>query len=358
MTEGFYEQLGVGVDATTAEIRAAFAARVAQILKRRRAIADQGGDPTPLDLTRVQLDEAHTVLIDPARRRRYDALRAIAADGLPTGPEAEAELWRRAAGALVSPAAGAAAELVRVATNLKVGALSPVPRPPARDMERTAPIPGRARPIAPHAEVTSNTSSDRTGSASDRTGSASGRTGSARTTTASSRPTVTDKPAAARPSAADRPSGGDDRVVPLHAGATTAPRPSEPGLRVVDGTRTGSAPVVVMPTAAARPAPATDPGRPRTPPKTLSAEDLARLVDQQGWSGALFRSVREARGIPLQALSDTTRISSRYLEAIEAEAQDALPSTTFVRGYVREIARQLGLDEEAAVAGYVRRLKA
>ncbi len=333
MTEGFYEQLGVGVDASTAEIRAAFASRVSQILKRRRAIADQGGDPSPLDLTRNQLDEAHTVLIDPARRRRYDALRAIAADGLPTGPDAEAELWRRAAGALVSPAAGAAAELVRVATNLKVGALSPVPRPPAnREMERTVTMPGRARPatpiapqrgpIAPQREVTSNTAS-------------------AKTTTASGRP-------------APPP---DDRVVPLHAGATTSPRPSEPGLRVVDGTRTGSAPVVVMPTAPTRQAPATDPGRPRMPPKPLSAEDLARLIDQQGWSGALFKSVREARGISLQALSDTTRISGRYLEAIEAEAQDALPSTTFVRGYVREIARQLGLDEEAAVAGYVRRLK-
>lgn len=330
MTEGFYEQLGVGVDATTAEIRAAFAARVAQILKRRRAIADQGGDPTPLDLTRHQLDEAHTVLIDPARRRRYDALRAIAADGLPTGPDAEPELWRRAAGALVVPAAGAAAELVRVATNLKVGALSPVPRPPAnREVERTVTMHGgskagpsqaggsRPSPIAPHA---------------DTTATASGRTASSRT------------PA-------------NDRVVPLHAGATTSPRPSEPGLRVVDNPRSGSAPVVVMPTAPARPGPPTDPGRPRATPKPLSAEDLARLIDQQGWSGALFKAVREARGIPLQALSDTTRISGRYLEAIEAEAQDALPSTTFVRGYVREIARQLGLDEEAAVAGYVRRLK-
>ena len=34
---------------------------------------------------------------------------------------------------------------------------------------------------------------------------------------------------------------------------------------------------------------------------------------------------------------------------------DALPSATFVRGYVREMARLLGLHEEQVVTGYMRR---
>ena len=57
------------------------------------------------------------------------------------------------------PGAGAAAELVRVATNLKVGALSPVPRPPAADTERTAPMVGRAN---------RRDTAERTGTASER----------------------------------------------------------------------------------------------------------------------------------------------------------------------------------------------
>ena len=46
-----------------------------------------------------------------------------------------------------------------------------------------------------------------------------------------------------------------------------------------------------------------------------------------------------------------------YLDALEGDAWDRLPSATFVRGYVREVARLLGLDEDAIVQGYMRRLQ-
>jgi cytoskeleton protein RodZ len=59
--------------------------------------------------------------------------------------------------------------------------------------------------------------------------------------------------------------------------------------------------------------------------------------------------------LALQEVSETTRISARYLEAIESDQHDRLPSATFVRGYVREMARLLALDEEATVSGYMRR---
>jgi len=88
----------------------------------------------------------------------------------------------------------------------------------------------------------------------------------------------------------------------------------------------------------------------------VSSEDLARLVDTYGYTGHLLRAVREARGLSPGDLSESTRISIRYIEAIEADQFDALPSSTFVRGYVREIARQLRLDEGAVVGGYMRRL--
>ena len=96
---------------------------------------------------------------------------------------------------------------------------------------------------------------------------------------------------------------------------------------------------------------------PRGPrgPRAISAEDIARLIQQNGYSGGLLRAVREARGLALQEVADTTRISVKYLEAVEADQRDQLPSATFVRGYVREMARLLELDVESVVAGYMLR---
>ena len=91
--------------------------------------------------------------------------------------------------------------------------------------------------------------------------------------------------------------------------------------------------------------------------KGPSPDEVTHWVDQHGWGGTLMRTVRESRGISLQDLADTTRISIKYLEALEGDDFSSLPSTTFVRGYLREVARTLGLDEEALVAGTLRRME-
>lgn len=118
---------------------------------------------------------------------------------------------------------------------------------------------------------------------------------------------------------------------------------SRPGFKVVDGQ--SSPAVMVLPTS---------PGnhQERTP---MGTEDVRQLAARLGTSGALLRAVRERRGLSLQEMADATRISARYLEAIELEEFDALPSSTFVRGYVREMSRQLGLDEAELTKGYMRR---
>ena len=102
----------------------------------------------------------------------------------------------------------------------------------------------------------------------------------------------------------------------------------------------------------------TDPARADSDEDGLSdgAEVLDGLVDEHGFSGSLLRAVRERQGQSLHDLADRTRISVRYLEAIEQEEVDVLPSTTFVRGYVREMARCLHLDPNALVTGYMQRI--
>jgi cytoskeleton protein RodZ len=71
-----------------------------------------------------------------------------------------------------------------------------------------------------------------------------------------------------------------------------------------------------------------------------------------GAFGERLRREREMRGITLDEISESTKISRRHLEALEKEDFDSLPGGVFNRGFVRAYARFLGLDEEQAVADY------
>src|SRR5271167_1866961 len=68
--------------------------------------------------------------------------------------------------------------------------------------------------------------------------------------------------------------------------------------------------------------------------------------------GEHLRREREMRGVSLDEISAATRISTRFLEAIEKDQWDQLPGGVFNRGFIRSVARFLGLDEDALVAEY------
>jgi len=68
--------------------------------------------------------------------------------------------------------------------------------------------------------------------------------------------------------------------------------------------------------------------------------------------GERLKRERELREISLEELSKSTRISSRFLDALENEDWEKLPGGVFGHGFVRAIARYLGLDEEALLAEY------
>lgn len=73
--------------------------------------------------------------------------------------------------------------------------------------------------------------------------------------------------------------------------------------------------------------------------------------------GEQLRLAREERGIPLREISDQTRISVRYLEAIESNDYKRLPGGIFNRSFVRAYARYIGYDEKQALEGYTRYLR-
>ncbi len=73
--------------------------------------------------------------------------------------------------------------------------------------------------------------------------------------------------------------------------------------------------------------------------------------------GEQLRLAREARGISLREISEQTRISMRYLEAIEANDFKRLPGGIFNRSFVRAYAKYIGFDEKEAVEAYARAMR-
>lgn len=63
--------------------------------------------------------------------------------------------------------------------------------------------------------------------------------------------------------------------------------------------------------------------------------------------GMRLRQEREKRRIPLEKIAEETKISARYLEALEADDLSKLPGEFFYRAFVRQYSGYLGLDPQA-----------
>ncbi len=72
----------------------------------------------------------------------------------------------------------------------------------------------------------------------------------------------------------------------------------------------------------------------------------------RGNFGERLKRERELREVTLEEITSATRIGPRFLEALENEDWEKLPGGVFNRGFVRSVARYLGLDEESFLAEY------
>jgi cytoskeletal protein RodZ len=72
----------------------------------------------------------------------------------------------------------------------------------------------------------------------------------------------------------------------------------------------------------------------------------------RGSFGERLKRERELREVTLAEITSATRIGPRFLEALENEEWEKLPGGVFNRGFVRSVARYLGLDEEALLGEY------
>ena len=70
--------------------------------------------------------------------------------------------------------------------------------------------------------------------------------------------------------------------------------------------------------------------------------------------GTQLRRAREALGLTLEDVQQKTKIHAEYLQALENDQFDSLPSPFYVRAFLRTYARCLGMDPQAALDRYER----
>jgi cytoskeletal protein RodZ len=65
---------------------------------------------------------------------------------------------------------------------------------------------------------------------------------------------------------------------------------------------------------------------------------------------------RKRAGVSLEQIAQSTKISSRFLQAIEEERFDQLPGGIFSTSYLRQYAAAIGYDEDALLAFYKQKM--
>jgi hypothetical protein len=90
--------------------------------------------------------------------------------------------------------------------------------------------------------------------------------------------------------------------------------------------------------------------RPEPPAPAPAAKTEPPEPDPSREPGAYLRYHRQRLGISIQAVADETKIRGLQIEKIEEESYSSLPATVYVRGFVIQYARFLGLPDPEAVA--------
>jgi curved DNA-binding protein CbpA len=84
------------------------------------------------------------------------------------------------------------------------------------------------------------------------------------------------------------------------------------------------------------------------------SEDIeAQINSATVWDGPMLKKVREYKNIPIEKLSEITRINQYYIQCIEKNDWKNLPVAVFIRGFIVQIARVLLLDEKRVVDSFM-----
>jgi len=160
-------------------------------------------------------------------------------------------------------------------------------------------------------------------------------------------------PAAMSQDAALELAGGHVAPPAIPAMPTPAAVPSEAALIPPASAAPEPSPVPDSPAtgAAARLADSPDPVTPSPEPDGAAEKRPAPE------SGAGLREERQRLRLAIETIAEKTKIRRAYLEAIEEERFGDLPAAVFVRGFLREYARCLGLSGDEVARNYMKRYR-
>lgn len=83
------------------------------------------------------------------------------------------------------------------------------------------------------------------------------------------------------------------------------------------------------------------------------AASMAVPIRSDSDFGARIRQAREARGVSLRQIAESTKISVSALEALERNDVTRLPGGIFSRAFVRSYAVEIGVDPEQTVREFL-----
>ena len=81
------------------------------------------------------------------------------------------------------------------------------------------------------------------------------------------------------------------------------------------------------------------------------------IASKDEFDGPFLKKIRTYKQVPLERLSESSRIGKTYLIALESNDFKNLPAPVFLRGFLVQIARQLGLDESKVATSYLKLAK-
>lgn len=73
-------------------------------------------------------------------------------------------------------------------------------------------------------------------------------------------------------------------------------------------------------------------------------------------TGPALRQFREQRGVGLHEIATVSKVGVRFLEYIEQDRHSDLPAPVYLRGFLQEYARCLGLEPQTTADAYLARI--
>ncbi len=86
----------------------------------------------------------------------------------------------------------------------------------------------------------------------------------------------------------------------------------------------------------------------------LGGVGIAPGVEEENYSGKALKALREQKGVDLKQIVQETKINITYLKLLEEDNYALLPAPVYIKGFLVQYARCLGLPPEKVRDGYMK----